>query len=497
MKKSYFFLRRYFTRFLGVFILKNNNFLGYVFNASAILGESKLSIIVGDFFCKVISNRLLFAAIYPVVYDTQSEQGDRLQNHEILLNYSDDFKVALLGFDKSFIGRLLVWRNRVSAIQKQSLVKAAKKKQEKVLLLTRSWHFLYPVEKALREFSDYKTDTLDINKVDSFNENLAVGKNKSKYYREQAFSLLSQGVSWGNFNRDIDECSELSHEKELVDESDIFVVDWLNHNTLWAIENLPGNKPIIVRVHSYEVFSYFPVVLDFGRISGLIFISDGIKNAFYELWGWLVPKSVKSIVLQNLRDESRLPSSEIFINDSHSREKTIGILQYAEPVKDLEYALEVFSELLQLDHEFKLYLAGNPLSPKDEERKKKVNKIISALPEGSVVELGYLKDVTSFFRDVGYILSVSKREGSHESVIEGMHSGCIPVIRDWPLLKPFGGASSAFPNIPIHNNASQMACYIYESLDSFDAISLHNQMLSKFYYDDKNKLDYINFINKF
>jgi glycosyltransferase involved in cell wall biosynthesis len=44
---------------------------------------------------------------------------------------------------------------------------------------------------------------------------------------------------------------------------------------------------------------------------------------------------------------------------------------------------------------------------------------------------GHGDDVPEWLADIGFILSTSEHEGSHQAVAEGMASGAIPVIRNW------------------------------------------------------------------
>ena len=60
-------------------------------------------------------------------------------------------------------------------------------------------------------------------------------------------------------------------------------------------------------------------------------------------------------------------------------------------------------------------------------------------------------DMEEWYREVGYILSTSDSEGCHTSIMEGMASGCEPIVCNWP------GADQLFPPE-----------YVYENLD--DAI---------------------------
>ena len=47
-------------------------------------------------------------------------------------------------------------------------------------------------------------------------------------------------------------------------------------------------------------------------------------------------------------------------------------------------------------------------------------------------------DMEEWYRGIGTILSSSDSEGCHAAVMEGMASGCLPVVHDWP------GAASLF-----------------------------------------------------
>jgi glycosyltransferase involved in cell wall biosynthesis len=56
-----------------------------------------------------------------------------------------------------------------------------------------------------------------------------------------------------------------------------------------------------------------------------------------------------------------------------------------------------------------------------------------------VVLYPYTEDMPSWFSRIGFVLSTSDSEGSHQAVAEGMAAGCVPVIRNWP------GADRLYP----------------------------------------------------
>ena len=48
-------------------------------------------------------------------------------------------------------------------------------------------------------------------------------------------------------------------------------------------------------------------------------------------------------------------------------------------------------------------------------------------------------DMAIWYSKVGFILSTSDHEGSHQAIAEGMAAGCIPIIRNW------NGATPLYP----------------------------------------------------
>jgi glycosyltransferase involved in cell wall biosynthesis len=59
--------------------------------------------------------------------------------------------------------------------------------------------------------------------------------------------------------------------------------------------------------------------------------------------------------------------------------------------------------------------------------------------------VGRTEDVAGALQDVGVILSASRRESWHLGLVEGVASGAVPVVRNWPALAPVGGAAALFP----------------------------------------------------
>ena len=62
-----------------------------------------------------------------------------------------------------------------------------------------------------------------------------------------------------------------------------------------------------------------------------------------------------------------------------------------------------------------------------------------------LLQIHYTDDVPAALDDVGWILSTSMREADPHGVLEGVLTGAVPVVRDWPLIAPWGGAEGLMP----------------------------------------------------
>ncbi|EGU52129.1 putative glycosyl transferase [Vibrio orientalis CIP 102891 = ATCC 33934] len=427
--------------------------------------------------------------ILSIIFNEKTGDNDRLHDLATYKNIGSDYRRVLRGFDTSRLGQYLA--------KKAQKTKARRKKygtsQGTILFATRSWHFIEPVFQSFVE-KGVKCEKYDINEFDKkfFKEHKI--NNKSKYHREKAFKNLAITFRRKqSFNKENRRYTSDFFDK-FYKESDVIIVDWLNHNTNWVLENTSADKKVIVRIHSYEVLSFFPATINFGRIDGLIFISHGIRDMFLEMWGWLLPDNMSTTVIDNIRCKKRVcPDASVSIT---GRGKTIGMMQYALPVKDFRFAFEVFKRVYEKDSEFRLLLCGQTLAEMKSAENALLLQEINSLPEGVVEELGYVTDVDSFFRRVGYMLSTSEREGSHESIIEGMAYGCIPVIRNWPMLAPFDGAKRAFPMCEVVETPAEAAEGILRASLDYKKVSKKYQSESAGFYSTDIPQKYLEFIER-
>ena len=364
----------------------------------------------------------------------------------------------------------------------------------KIVTLTRSWGFVDPLLNRIEK--DHGINIFRIDLAGCDNRRFDKSFNRLKYYREQGIKLVTSKTKRAEILRSKSSYFD-DQELSMIGQADIVFIEWMNINALTALPFISPEKRIIVRIHSHEIYSFYPILIDFGKIDGLIFISDGARAMFEALWGWLLPSKMKIFVGENIRDDSRIkPDNQKNYFKGASRNKVVGMLQYNLPVKDFNFALELFDRLHVTDPDYKMLLAGLPLSSNLNDENEKLLERINSYGEGTICELGYINDVSSFFNSVGFILSTSKREGSHEAVIEGAAHGCVPIIRDWPVLSYVSGAKKAFPKFDVYKTSAKMAESILKKSHSFEKYSIDAKQASLSYYDDYLIVDYLNFFTK-
>ena len=81
-------------------------------------------------------------------------------------------------------------------------------------------------------------------------------------------------------------------------------------------------------------------------------------------------------------------------------------------------------------------------------------------PVGAVEVLGHTDDVPGALQGIGTVLSASARESFHIGFVEGVASGAVPVVRDWPFFP--GATRQLFPADWTVDSVEQAAARVLE-----------------------------------
>lgn len=241
--------------------------------------------------------------------------------------------------------------------------------------------------------------------------------------------------------------------EKLLDQADIVFCEWCLGNAEWYSHNKKADQILIIRLHHQEVNLPSLERINWQNVDRIIFICQNNKRLFLQKFPHL---EEKSLLIYNFIDCSsfdlpKLPGAEF----------NLGFVGTAPMRKAPHLAFEILKRLKDTDNRYTLFIKGKQpfeydwLWKRPEEREyyeKFYQEINSSSYSNSVVFDPHGNDVQEWFSKIGFLLSTSDHEGSHQAVAEGMASGAIPVIRNWD------GADQLYP-------AKYVFASIVESVD--------------------------------
>lgn len=221
--------------------------------------------------------------------------------------------------------------------------------------------------------------------------------------------------------------------------SDVVFTDWVDRSTVWVSHLVPADCRLVVRVHSLDALDPFFHLVDWSAVEEVIVVSEPLRRlvvAMLQAAGADVPVTVVAN-LAELR-EADLPKAP-------GARTTLGMVGWGRRVKDPLWALD----LLARDPAWRLVLIGPDLPGRSASAKAYLDEVHRRLQDPALRDrvevVGQTDDVATHLRKVGVILSTSRRESWHLGLVEGAASGAVPVVRNWPIFAPVGGARSLFP----------------------------------------------------
>lgn len=297
-----------------------------------------------------------------------------------------------------------------------------------------NWFFLHEVITSLEKVDGIQCRTFDFG------------------IAQQAYELAPREAALPPLDADTakpihGEAFDVSLFKHLIEWADVIFVEWCEWAAVWLSNYVPRSKRLVVRLHSYEAFAPTPHFINWANVDALIFVADHIMRFFNLQLGERL-HGTSQLVVDNIRD---LVAFECV--GSADRDHVLGMLGYNNANKHPRMALAILRQLRAEDARWKLRLLGPPwpddaqLPAHEREYKDGFFADLDAFGLGDAVEFGgeiAAGDVNRAMQGIGVILSCSDREGTHEAVVEGIVSGCVPLIRNWPTSAAYDGARNAY-----------------------------------------------------
>jgi len=226
-----------------------------------------------------------------------------------------------------------------------------------------------------------------------------------------------------------------------IDYGDIIFLEWANETAYFAT-NYKGikGKKVIVRLHSYEIFTDFPKQINWAVVDRLIFVAPHIRDILKELSPGVID-GVKTEVVYNGLDLDKIPFKK---REAGYNIAWVGFINYK---KNPPMALQVIKKLVNIDKRYILHVAG---SFQDLRYKVYLEYMIKEMGlQDNVKFYGWVDDMEEFWKDKNYLLHTSLQEGHSLAILEAMARGIKPILHN------FRGARELYSKCSIFNTIGE------------------------------------------
>lgn len=273
------------------------------------------------------------------------------------------------------------------------------------------------------------------------------------YERDEKFRVLID--NWENHTK-----HDVGNSERLLKEADIIFCEWGLDNVRWYSHNKLSGQRLVVRIHLQENRRrQFLDKANKEAIDKYIFIAPYRYEEFVEMHD--LPRRKAKMVFNTVDVEKfnkpKLPEAKW----------TLGFVGIVPWRKRFDKALDLFDLIWREDNRYKLRIKGKlpedypwmKVPPRDQELRsyEELYERIAQSPWSENVYFdGHGNDMPEWFQKIGYLVSTSDFEGSHQAVAEGMASGSTP------LMLPWAGAETVYPKKYVFPNVEAMAQFVLE-----------------------------------
>lgn len=221
--------------------------------------------------------------------------------------------------------------------------------------------------------------------------------------------------------------------RDLMESADTIICEWCGPNAAFASKTKRPNQRLIVRLHRFEIYAGYWRNVDIDAVDTVVTVSPHYRRMTLETTGW--PED-KVISIPNYVDLEQLNRPKMTDARFH-----IGMIGIAPSRKRLDLALEVTGSLRSVDPRFVLFVKSKPPweypwyweKPGEKEHYAHAfRKLQDPALHNAVAFDDFGANVGAWLRKIGFVVSTSDDESFHLAPAEGMASGAVPVIRDWP-----------------------------------------------------------------
>lgn len=255
-----------------------------------------------------------------------------------------------------------------------------------------------------------------------------------------------------------------ARSRELVDWADAIFCEWCLGNAVWYSNNKRADQKLVVRLHAQEMGLAYKNEMNWERVDSLISISP--QNHGILLKDHAAYRDKISLIF------NCFPTTDFHRPKAEDARFNLGLVGFVPKIKRADLAVDLLKRLKAHDDRFHLFILGKQpeeyawMLKREDEMRWYADVRESIKREGfeqSVTFDPFTDDPAAWYAKIGFLLSVSDHEGSHQAVAEGMASGARPIMRDW------FGADMLYPPEHVFENMDAATEMVLDLLEGFDA----------------------------
>ena len=218
--------------------------------------------------------------------------------------------------------------------------------------------------------------------------------------------------------------SSLDNIEPAMQDADICWFEWCDELVRYASHlEISRRKPIVCRLHRYEVFTEIPGKVQWEHIDALMIVTDHLLDVLKVTVPGIEDRVQISVVNNGVATD-KIP----FVHRNVGY--NLASVGYLNMRKNPMMLLQIMEKLVRFDSKYKLHVAGKFQDPMLhiywEHMIREMN-----LTEHVFFE-GWQTDVTSWLKDKQFLISTSMHESFGYSIAEAMSMGIKPVVHNFP-----------------------------------------------------------------
>ncbi|MDZ4700587.1 MAG: glycosyltransferase [Rhodothermales bacterium] len=301
---------------------------------------------------------------------------------------------------------------------------------------------------------------------------LSMGKRKLTLFVRAGFDQFLDDLI-GGLNRHYDVTkaviSRIEEVAPLMEQADICWFEWCDELVVHASRlEVARRKPIVCRLHRYEVFTPMPAQVQWENIDTLMLVTDHLITILRSTVPGIEDRVQVAVVCNGVAiDRYRFtPRSPGF---------NLASVGYIHSRKNPTLLLQILAKLVRFDARYKLYVAGQFQEPMVQIY---WNHMIKEMGLANNVQFdGWQKDIGGWLSDKQFLLSTSMHESFGYSIAEAMACGIKPVVHNFPF------SGGIWPEQVLFNTVDEavgmVTSHIYSSKAYRDFIEQHYSLFQQ------------------